>query len=158
MWVSGTRKKLWGCLLLEAGCMLVRNDSACGQFQTRRFCWMMGPWFEAGVPVRKHMLLPRHHRKANRTWSVKTAVPIIMLAYETREPKQPEGKESLWVMEGKAGATNRLVHSVLQRDRRIGQMLPGHPFPFTGVCSTSSWGKKQLTKWKGKEELKLCFK
>lgn len=157
MWVLGTRKKLWGCLLLEAGCILVNTpNSACGQSQTRRLCWIMGLWFEAGVPMRNTCLLPHHHRQTNCTGSVKTAVPIITLAYETREPKQPEGKESLWVMEGKAGATNRLVHSILQRSR-IGQMLPGYPFPFTEVCSNASGGKKQLTKWKGKEELKLCF-
>lgn len=53
MWVSGTRTKLWGCLLLEAGCMLVRNDSACGQSQTR-FCWITGLWLEAGSPWGTH--------------------------------------------------------------------------------------------------------
>lgn len=64
-----------------------------------------------------------------------TIVPIIMLAYETLETKQPEGKASLWVMEGKAGATNRLAQPILQGGRGIGQMLPGHPFRFTEVCS-----------------------
>lgn len=51
--------------------------------------------------------------------SVKTVVPIVMLAHETLETKQPEGKPSLRVTEGKAAARSNgpINPAERQRDR-----------------------------------------
>lgn len=58
MWALGTRRVSWGCLLLVAECILVKNGSeGSGQSWARRFYWVRGLWFEAGFQWGIHTYL-----------------------------------------------------------------------------------------------------
>lgn len=83
------------------------------------------------------------------TWNVRTVVPIVMLAHETLETKQPEGKPSLRVMEGKAGA--RLTAPINPAERqRDWPNAPWTAFPlywslqqWTPLEERSNWPKEK---------------
>lgn len=84
---------------------------------------------------------------------MKTAVPIIQLAYETLETEQPEGKPNLCVMEGAQRDWSR------QSGREAGSAegLPAIlPALLKSAAMNSPGRKKPLTKGKRKDKLKMC--
>ena len=102
---------------------------------------------------KKHILPPPHHGRADCIWGMKTAVPIIRLAYETLETEQPEGKPNLCVMEGAQRDWSR------QSGREAGSAegLPAIlPALLKSAAMNSPGRKKPLTKGKRKDKMKMC--
>ena len=113
----------------------------------------MSQWIGGECLNKEHILPPPHHGRADCIWGVKTAVPIIRLAYKTRETKQPEDKPSPWVMDG----AQRDWSQQSGREAGSAEGLPAIlPALLKSAAVNSPGGKKPLAKGKRKDEPKMC--
>lgn len=155
MWALGTRRVSWGCLLLVAECILVKNGSeGSGQSWARRFYWVRGLWFEAGFQ-----------------WGIHTYLLIIMegliVLKVSRQPcqslcchirhrsqsNQKENKASL--SGGRKGRSHKSTGPINPAERQRNWL--NAPWTSFLLC-WSLEARSNLTKGKGKEELKPGFK
>lgn len=110
-------------------------------------------WIRGECPGSGTHLASSSPRKADCIWGVKTAVPIIRLAYGTLETKQPEDKTKL-LSDGRS--TERLVPSI--RQRQDCWRFASHPSCSTEICrSELTWRKEAIGKGKGKMNWKCAL-